>query len=109
MEMRRKVSVAEREPALMSEPCQLLADREAFVSTPPLLVRVHEAGQPVSDGVEVGADPQTMHVDVVTHVGDDGDVVTFGYGGESSEKACCSNASGKHDDHAGTFLRRDDT
>lgn len=109
MEMCRQVAVTQREPTVVPEPCQLFADREAFVSTPPLLFRVDETGQPVRDGVEVGADAQAMHVDVITHVRYDGHVASFDDSGKTSEKTCCSHASSKHDDHPGTFLRREDT
>ena len=107
VQVQREVPVAEGEPRLVAETDQFVTDGEALVSPAPLLLRMDEPGQPVGDGVEVGADAQTVQLEVVTDVHDDGDVLRSDDRGEAAEEARGTDTTSEDDDHPRSFASSD--
>ena len=70
--VRRQVAVAEVEPGVDGARGSHRIHRvERLVRAPPAPFAIHQTGEPVADGVEVGRDVQTVDHDVVPGVHDD--------------------------------------
>src|ERR1700736_6766952 len=66
-----KVAVAEPEPGRPAEPRERRHEVPGFVTPPPALVRIANAGERVHERVEIGRDREIEMLEVVPGVGDD--------------------------------------
>ena len=69
-----QVKVGQREPVGRTEPGEPFEDLEGVVLDAPAAYLVHLVSEPVGDEVGIGRDVDPEGLDVVTRVGDDGEV-----------------------------------
>ena len=105
IEMGGKVQIAETEPRPLGEETpQLLGGSEGLALPPPPPFPIHDSGQPVRHGVEVGRDVQTVDDEVVPGVHHDGEVIVGDGANHSAQESSRSDAAGQGRDFHGDYL-----
>ena len=93
VQMGREVAVAESEPRVALVPIKRLHRRPRLAREAPTAFGIDRAGERVGDGVEVGADVQTVQHDVVGGVDDRGHLGRFDDRQQTAQHAGCTHAS----------------
>ncbi len=99
----REVEVPEPEPGgFRVEAPELLGGPEGVVAPPPPAFAIEGVAEPVGDGVEIGAHPEAVHVQVVARVHDRGDVGRRHRANETAQELARADTSGECDDFHGS-------
>ena len=101
----RNVLVTQTEPGrLDSVGRQFILDSEGLALAAPAALDTDAAAEGVHHGVEIGADPQAVHPDVIAGVTDDSDVGIGAGDLESGEEPGSADSSGQGGDAHGGIL-----
>ncbi len=84
--MDRQVHVAELEPVRPAQLRDLGHRPPAFPTAPPAPLPIDPAGQPIHDGIEVGADRQPEVNEIITRIADDRQLIGGQDGGQSLDE-----------------------
>src|SRR5207248_6982608 len=105
-EMEPQVPVTELEPGLSAEELDRLARIPRLTGTPPAALLVPEAGEPVEERVEVRRDVEAVHLEVVAHVRDDGQLAGVDDLRQRLHEAGAADAAGQDGDLHRAAARR---